>query len=198
MATVPCPNCGAGLEPPREAAAVVVCEFCNAYSLVHKGELSLAGKQAPLAEIPSILEIGATGKLFGRPFTAMGRVRYDYGDGLWDEWSLFFEDGSMGWLQEDEGELTFFEERIAQPEQTDLSVSVGAQIPVAGHLLFVTEVGDARLVGGQGQITSHLSPGQCFEYVDGTTSGRLAVAMSAPGLTVLFLGRPVEPGDLVR
>ncbi len=198
MDTVPCPNCGAGLTPPREAAAVVVCEFCNAYSLVHKGELSLAGKQAPLAEIPSLLEVGATGKLFGRPFTAIGRVRYDYEDGLWDEWSLFFEDGSMGWLQEDEGELTLFEERIVHPEETDLDVSVGSQVPVAGHLIFVTEVGDAKLLGGQGQITSYLSPGQCFAYVDGTSSGRQAVAMSTSGMTVLYLGRPVEPGDLVR
>lgn len=197
--TATCPNCGAELEA-KGAAQVVVCAYCGAYSLLTDGSLALAGKVAPLADLPSVLEVGMTGKLSGKPFTALGRVRYDYDDGLWDEWSLYFEDGSLGWLQEDEGELTLFDRREQGPDpgesNLDLDVGVGATVDAFGRKIFATEVGEAVLVGGQGQITSHLSPGQHFAYVDGNADGEQAIVMAAPGVSVLFLGRAIETSDL--
>jgi hypothetical protein len=194
-----CPNCGAALEAGG-AAQVVVCAYCGAYSLVTEGSLALAGNVAPLADLPSSLEVGVTGKLLGRPFTALGRVRYDYDDGLWDEWSLYFEDGQLGWLQEDEGELTFFDRREQGPDPSesglDLDVGVGSLVDAFGRKVFATEVGEASLVGGQGQITSHLAPGQRFAYVDGTADGDQAIVMAAPGVSVLFLGKALSPSDL--
>ncbi|MDF1564072.1 MAG: DUF4178 domain-containing protein [Deltaproteobacteria bacterium] len=198
--TTTCPQCGAQLETSG-AVQVVVCEYCNAYSLVYQGELSLAGKVAPLAELPSRLEVGRTGQLLGRPFTALGRVRYDYEDGTWDEWSLFFEDGSLGWLQDDEGELTFFSERVqlGPPGELGLdlgSVGLGATVSVEGRPVFVSELGEASLIGGQGQITSYLSVGEHFDYVDGVLDGQQAIVMATARMTVLFVGRALEAQDL--
>jgi hypothetical protein len=48
---------------------------------------------------------GATGRLEKRPFVVMGRVRYSFGSGFWDEWFLEFGDGTIGWLTEDNHEL---------------------------------------------------------------------------------------------
>ncbi len=199
--TTPCPQCGAPLEAGGQVR-VVVCEYCNAYSLVYNGELSLAGKVAPLADLPSRLEVGQTGKLLGRPFSVLGRVRYDYEDGTWDEWSLFFEDGSLGWLQDDEGELTFYETREQGPAPSELGLDLGtlrlgATVGVFGRSIFVSELGEATLVGGQGQITSYLAPGERFDYVDGVCDGQQAVVMTTARVTVLFLGQAIEPADLV-
>ena len=71
-------------------------------------------------EQSTVLELGARGKHRGAPFTLAGRtcVKSD-GGGLWNEWTLAFDDGRQGFLAEALGAFTlFFERPMAPPYET--------------------------------------------------------------------------------
>ncbi|HMA37173.1 MAG TPA: DUF4178 domain-containing protein, partial [Chloroflexia bacterium] len=99
-----CPNCGGPIQVENAYTTLVVCPFCGSSLYIHDTGVDITGKTAKLAQYPSRLAIGATGQIQGRAFRALGRIRYQYAGGFWDEWNLQFADGQIGWVEEDEGE----------------------------------------------------------------------------------------------
>jgi hypothetical protein len=73
-------------------------------------------------EESTVLELGSRGKHRGAPFTLTGRtcVRSE-GGGLWNEWTLAFDDGRQGFLAEALGSFTLFFERPMAPAFDTLS-----------------------------------------------------------------------------
>ena len=51
----------------------------------------------------SPLQLGVRGRVGARSFELIGRVRWRYADGAWNEWLAYFDDGSTGWLGESSG-----------------------------------------------------------------------------------------------
>ncbi|MGB0717197.1 MAG: hypothetical protein ACPGXK_15065, partial [Phycisphaerae bacterium] len=77
-----CPSCAADLGDTAKYAHMVVCAYCNAAIVVDKETASLCGKMAALAPPTGPLAIGVTGKVKGRHFEVIGRVRYGYEHGF--------------------------------------------------------------------------------------------------------------------
>ena len=113
-----CPSCGAELQPDTRLAHLVVCEFCDSAIVLDEKAARVSGKMAVLAQTPGPLYVGGTGRLMERDFAVLGRVRYGYSKGYWDEWYLAFEDGSAAWISEDENEFTL--ETAAQEESSPI------------------------------------------------------------------------------
>ena len=104
----------------------------------------------------------------------VGRLRYQYEGGFWDEWFLTFDDDKPGWLVEDEGEYTFYVKTTAQGSLPSFdTVSVGNRVTIAGREVFITEKGHAEIAGGEGQLAFQILPGEKVDYVDGTSEDRL-------------------------
>ena len=79
--------------------------------------MSTAGSRPRTYEANTVLELGARGKHRNAPFTLTGRtcVQSD-GGGLWNEWTVAFDDGRQGFLAEAMGAFTlFFAGPIAPP-----------------------------------------------------------------------------------
>ncbi|MBL8164213.1 MAG: DUF4178 domain-containing protein, partial [Anaerolineae bacterium] len=71
--------------------------------------LDPTGQTASLANYPSRLRVGMSGKIRGRGFTVLGRIRYMYDEGFWEEWQITWDDGAPpDWLEEDEGYWTLY------------------------------------------------------------------------------------------
>ena len=168
MQPLNCPSCGAPLSVEHRFVQMVTCDFCEQISLLKRGSLELAGKVATLAQLPSSLYLDATGRLNGRSFRILGRLQYTYESGYWHEWFLVFDDGDGGWLQEDEGRFTLYQkETLTTPVPPFEQIRVGQQVPVSGYRVFVTEKGEAQIVGGEGQLAFSIVPGEQVNYVDG-------------------------------
>ena len=98
-----CPNCGAALRFRSADLAVKVCDYCRS-TIVRTGEvLENAGKAAEVPEDVSPMQLGARGRDREQPFEVVGRVRWRYPDGAWNEWCILFGDGRYGWLGEASG-----------------------------------------------------------------------------------------------
>jgi hypothetical protein len=193
-----CPNCGGPITVESAYTTLVVCPYCGSSLYIHDTGVDITGKTAKLAQYPSRLAVGAAGQIRGRPFRTLGRVRYQYEDGFWDEWFLQFGDGQVGWAEEDEGEFTLvFKRKLTSPVPPFDQIRVGSFIPLGGDQMFVSEKGDAKVVGGEGETAMSTSPGRSIQYVDGSAANKaIRLVIDANGIT-LHQGDPLEFQDLV-
>lgn len=99
-------------------------------------------------EASTVLELGARGKHRNAPFVLAGRtcVRSEAG-GLWNEWTLAFDDGRQGFLAEALGSFTLFFERPLAP--TFEALDVGSALKTG---FVVVERGQAKRVARWGDV----------------------------------------------
>ncbi len=153
---------------------VVVCEYCGSTLILKDGALDPTGRKAKLAQYPSRFAVGRKGTIKGSPFRVLGRVRYDYGDGFWDEWFLVFDDGRTAYLQEDEGEYTLFvKKRLTSAVPPWEELHAGSRFRAGEYEVFVNEKGSATISGGEGQIGWRFLPGDTLKYIDGIGGGKV-------------------------
>jgi hypothetical protein len=192
-----CPSCGGPLQIESAFTTILVCIYCGASLYIRDSGIDVTGQTAKLAEYPSRFAIGANGQVKGRGFRVLGRVRYKNMDGFWDEWFLQFDDQQVGWLTEDEGDLTLvFKSKLTFPVQPYEQTRVGSFMPFGSDRLFVSEKGDAQLVGAEGEITSNAPLGRAIRYVDGNVANKaIRLIMDDNGI-VLYTGEPLEFHDV--
>ena len=124
-----CPACGAPLEVENRFSRSVICAYCNQGAFITPGGLDPAGRGVQLVGTPSMLRIGARGRLEGEPCHVLGRLRYGYAGGYWDEWFVSLEAGARQlWLQEDDGVLTAFE-KVAKSQPTRRTQEQRIRVP---------------------------------------------------------------------
>jgi hypothetical protein len=145
-----------------------------------------------LHEASTVLELGARGKYRGAPFVLAGRtcVRSDAG-GLWNEWTLAFDDGRQGFLAEALGAFTLFFERAIAPTFDALA----AGYPLMTGFI-VVERGQAKRVARWGDVPE--AP-RTYRYADlSSASGDTATIDygSSPNEPDVFVGRRMKLGDL--
>lgn len=175
MQSFVCQSCSAPIQVENQFIRSVTCEFCgNSYVVSGSSGLESAGKGNNLADYPSRLKVGMSGTLQGHPFHILGRVRYRYDEGFWDEWQIQWEDGSPpDWLEEDEGFWILYKrERVKAAVPPYEKVSVGSTIKVNRHQVFITEKRRARVLGSEGQFSSVMPLQGEFGYYQGAADDK--------------------------
>ena len=198
--SVSCPSCGATHEVLNPGVITVVCEYCGNAVYWDKEKIRNAGKQSILPEGFSRLFRGATGSLNQRRFTVMGRIRYSFGKGFWDEWFLEFNDGTIGWLTEDNHELALQTRSTPGNVPAFESLRPGKVISIRkGTTVVVREVGEAECIGVEGDLPIEAATGETYKFADaGTPDGKyvLGIEYDAEPPTV-FIGKWLKYGDLM-
>ena len=186
-----CPTCGAPLRIQNRFVRLVTCEFCGSVSLYDGAHLDPTGRTAGLVDLPSPLYLDATGQIAGRPFRVLGRLLYEYDGGVWSEWFLDVEGAGRAWLVEDEGTFSVLQAEDAGDAPPFESVRPGETVRVAGRDVFVNEVAEATVVGGEGQLGAEILPGETVGYVDGSSGADEVSGEYAESGVEAFVGRPV-------
>jgi hypothetical protein len=99
----------------------------------------------------------------------LGRIRYGYDGGFWEEWQIAWDDGAPpDWLEEDEGYWTVYRrERIKGAVPSYNEVRVGSTVKVNQYSVYVTEKRTAKVVGSEGQFSSVFPLTGTFGYFQG-------------------------------
>lgn len=193
-----CPNCGGALTIESAFTTLIVCPFCGSSLFVHDTSVDITGKTAKLAEYPSRFSVGASGKLKGRDFTVLGRVRYQYAQGFWDEWFVQFADQKVGWVVEDEGDLTLvFKSKLAVPVPSYDEIRVGAFMELGDDRIFVSEKGQGQVQGAEGQVSMTFAPGHPVQFVLGNAADKAVRLFMDADSIILQTGEPLEFNDVV-
>lgn len=189
-----CPSCGAPIQQKTLGARTLVCSYCGQTSHLNAESLEMAGEKHFLIDYGSVLAIGQSGKFEGRDFQVLGRLRIDYEDGFWDEWYVqFLDDGSAGWIQEDDGSFMMFlkaGELDYIPEL--MQAEVGKTLKLDGILppLFITSKSAARVNGGEGELPFVIKPGEPADFIEGISQGTVISIEALPGETIAYQGKP--------
>ena len=165
--TAPCPGCGAPVEFRSAQSTHAICGYCQS-TVVRQGEvLSRLGKMAELFDDHSPLQLFATGRYKQRNFTLIGRLQYKAAEGTWAEWNALFDDGTSGWLAEDNGSYVFtlpLATQSALPEAARFRV--GARTAINGKPFTVASNVSASLISAQGELPQLPPLGHAFDVVE--------------------------------
>ncbi|GIW06466.1 MAG: hypothetical protein KatS3mg060_1271 [Dehalococcoidia bacterium] len=196
--TLSCPSCAGPLTIASRFTSLVVCPYCGQTSVVRDTGLDPTAKTAKLTDYASRLRVGRNGTIRDRAFSVLGRVRYRYEDGVWDEWFLRFDDGQPAWLSEDEGEYVLYSKRrLTSPVPPWEQIRVGGTVEITPHRMFVTEKGVGSVLGAEGELSMTPSLGTTLRYVDGTAAGRILVLVYTDTGITFGLGDPYDFHDIV-
>ncbi len=175
MQNLSCSSCGAPIQIDNQFVRSVTCQFCgSAYLVSGDSTLDPTGKTASLANYPSRVSVGMRGNIRGRGFTVLGRIRYTYDAGFWDEWQIAWDDDAPpDWLEEDEGYWTVYKkERVRAAIVPYEQVNVGQTVQVNTHNVFITEKREGRVLGSEGQFASVMPLQGTFGYVQGAANNK--------------------------
>ena len=194
-----CPSCAAPFQWFDRFAELVVCGSCQATCLVDGASLEVKGKMAVLAPPEGVFSLGAMGTIRGKNFTVVGRVRYAYERGVWDEWFLLFDDGSQRWISEDEDRLQISrlkKKRI--PTKRFIDAAPGSYVTIDAERYHVNEKGVAECVGGEGQLPFVVEPGEETPFLDIRHGSKSTgtVEFTEDGDVRLYLGAFLDKSEI--
>jgi hypothetical protein len=159
----------------------VACAYCGTVSTWDEAGYADTGRRSLLPEGFTRLYRGATGEADlpdgAVRFEVLGRVRYDFGSGTWDEWYLRTDEDRRLWLTEDDHQLAL-EARISATVPPREALQPTMVIEVDGVRYMVREVGEATCVGIEGQIPDAILPDEVYPYADAASmDGRLTLGI---------------------
>ncbi len=194
-----CPSCGAEQTVTNPGVVMKVCDFCRTTMYWDKESALRAGEKSLDLPPSSRFKVGSTGKLNKKPFMVLGRLAYAHEQGSWSEWFVEMDDGSIKWLSEDEGEL-FLEQPVAifndiPPFE---QLTPGMKLDLDGKVGIIEELGEARCLGGEGQIPFPAVVGEVYPYADGSgADGSFSFGLeydTGGGEPTVFIGKALPVG----
>ena len=198
--TLTCPSCGNTINQLTRSPQIVVCPVCNSTNFLNNGKLEDVGKSAVLTDTPSIFEIYKTYRHKDWKFTPIGRVRYDYGDGYWDEWFVRSDNGKESWVSVDEGEIaieSLVKKGVSVPPFDD--VKVGGIVMINRDRMTVIEKNSCTMTGAQGELPFKIIPNESYNYIDLLGPRRISFTIEYQQSSVdCYKGVWVDPFDIVE
>ena len=154
-----CPNCGGPVEFKLGASRATICSHCSAIVVRAGQDFEAVGKVADLIPTGSRIALGSHGTIGGLGYDVIGRLQYEWQQGVWDEWYVAFADGGWGWLAEAQGR--FYVTRRLSPRPVPRRVEPGQSFFLEGLGRFtVSDVKQARIVTGRGELPEAVTPGE--------------------------------------
>lgn len=179
---------------------MVACPFCKTTLFLEDNAVKSAGEKSVLTEIPSIIKLGKRYKYRNWDFEAVGRIQFDYGDGLWDEWWVQLSTGEGKWISIDEGDIAIEAPVRTHRKLPDFdSLVVGETVDLSDKMksLLVTEKDSCTCVGMEGSIPEEIHIGERHDYAHLTGKNSVLMTLEySDGETQLYNGVWVDPFDI--
>ena len=205
MLSVNCPNCGAAVTFRSAARPSRICDYCQTI-LVRSGDgVEAVGKAASLPFDVSPIQIGTGGRFENEGFEVIGRVRWGWTDGSWNEWLLLFDGGAHAWLGEAMGQYMMLRERPLGDVRSDAVnlVAAGRDVPIGttaeidGETLTAADARPATCIAAEGELPFTAPAGWSIYSVDfRSPSGRCASLQQEEGSASFYDGRYVTLAEL--
>lgn len=205
MQGVACPSCGAEAVFRSPALPCVVCAYCQSMVMRTDTGVQDVGKAAVLPYDISPIQLGTSGIADGVAFEVIGRVRWGWVDGSWNEWLLMGIDGEYRWLGEAMGQFMLLEEQDVSAVQDPVlqsliaggDVGIGTIARIDSVTYFVADIKDATCLGCEGELPFRAPKDWTVYSVDfRSDTGDCASFQRDQGEPSFYDGRYVELADL--
>ena len=175
---------------------LVACRSCNSSIFLNDDGAEFIGKASTLSPEPSLIKLHDPIIIDNKNYLPLGKIRYSYGRGFWEEWFLKGENNQEFWLSIDEGDFVL-EKRaeISLPFKSPHVVKVGKRY---GSYL-VTEIGQGECVGFEGELPFSINIGQTYNYLHlSKGGGNLITVEFTDGIDKIFQGKWIDPMSIKR
>lgn len=202
---LPCPNCGADVVFRSPALPSRVCDACRTMLVRSDAGLAQFGIAAALPFDVSPVQIGMRGTEAGQSFDVIGRVRWSWTEGAWNEWLLLFADGGTAWLGEAMGQFMLLREHaLGDVHSTTLraiakgeAAQVGQKVELFGRRLFIADARQALCITAEGELPFVAPSGWQVYNVDLRGADGACASLQRDGKTASFYqGRYVTLAEL--
>lgn len=177
---------------------MAVCEYCRSTLIKDADSVKDIGKMSEVLEDYSPIQISTSGSYEGKSFSVVGRIQLRYEDGFWNEWYLWFADGSDGWLSDASGQFVVTRLRGTLPAAPKFeSLGPGAALKDGGARYVATDVRTARCTGGQGELPVRVGAGWQAKVADFRSADRFITLDYSDGeVPQVYAGGAVSLDDL--
>lgn len=205
MQTVACPQCGAEVVFRSPALPVRVCDYCRAVVVRHVEIAQAMGESAVLPFDISPIRIGTQGRCFDQAFEIIGRVRWSWEDGAWNEWLMLLADNSHAWLGEAMGQFMALREvelkhpmaKILRRLVNETTVVPGETGTIAGRDYQLTDIRTVTCIACEGELPFTAPSGwEALSADFRNKDGRCASFQKDRHGPSLYLGHYVTLADL--
>jgi hypothetical protein len=202
---LPCPHCGADVVFKSPALPARVCDTCRTLLVRTDAGIEQAGEVAVLPFDVSPIQRGTRGTLDGQAFEVIGRIRWGWSDGSWNEWLMLFQDGGHGWLGEAMGQYLFTREvpmsAIRSPWGAGIAKGseaiIGAKVQVDGEVMVVSDAREVECLAAEGELPFRAPTGWRIYSVDLRSESGAAASLQRDGEEAsLYVGRYVSLAEL--
>ena len=198
MSTLNCPSCGGEVPHELKYAKLVVCPQCQTSLFLEDEAVRNAGERSTLSDEPSLFSVGIPFDYHNVTHVPHGRIRFDYGQGHWDEWWVTTNTGEAVWVSVDEGDIvmqTPLELKGAAPAYDKLTM--GRTITMGSDTLKVTEKNLSQCIGFEGELPEVIAVGEEHAYVHlSGPQGLLLTVEYFEGRAGIFRGHWIDPFEV--
>ncbi len=183
------------------SSVAAICGFCRS-TLVRKGsetQLEDIGKMAEVTDDPSPIQLGTEGVWRKAKFTVVGRLRYEYEAGKWNEWHIQFVDNRTGWLTDAMGSYAISLPKHFKNQTIPAFEGLvpGGAVSIGDQPFTVSDIQTAKVIGGDGELPFKVGMGYEAPVADlQSEDGKLATIDYSDEKPVVYLGEPLEYADL--
>lgn len=184
-----CPQCGAPTGTGQPGLPVVTCSHCNALISKAGDELSAVGDAGQIPFDVSPIQIGTRLSVKDKRGEIVGRERWSWDRGFWNEWLLQFPDGSSNWVAEEAGQFMIMEEM--EPTPTNIEqlqaismegrASMGKRVRIGRTNFVVSDVKLIRCIAVEGSLPQIISADFARESIDLRTKDRQVITWQSDG-----------------
>jgi hypothetical protein len=180
------------------SAVQTACPYCRSILVRRDVDLEKVGIAADLPPDASPIQLLTEGIFDNRRFTVIGRIRYEWEQGGWNEWHILFSDQSSGWLSDAQADYAVsFLATPPAPLPLPAQIRPGSQIRILGTPFYVTHLTRVRYIGFEGELPFRTSDRSEFLTADlRTHDARFATIDYSESPPLLFAGRFVNFDEL--
>jgi len=195
-----CPSCGGPVHSHSASAKTLVCPYCRSLLIRDGAGVHDSGEDSAPFEDYSPLQIGTTGHDQGQNFTIVGRLQARYDAGVWNEWNLYYDDGSSGWLSESGDQYVLTRPATtsaALPRFADIRAGESRLI-VDGHTYLAADVRDITLerASAEGELPYPFNGTRHNRVADYRSENHFLTLDYGEDPPEIYIGRGVTLADL--
>jgi len=192
--SINCPQCGDTLPLYFKWSKLVQCPSCKSSIFLEDKSVILLGDSSALSPEPSLINIQEPFIFEKKSYLPLGKIRYSYGRGFWEEWFLKDNGNQEFWLSIDEGDFVLQTKvQLSLPFKPSSKFTVGGKY---GNYL-ITEKGSGTCVGFEGELPEEILINEVHQYVHLSEGGGNLITLEfTDGSSQTFKGKWIDPLDI--
>lgn len=186
-----CNICGGDLKIESRFIKTIVCRYCNTVYLLENDTINNVGVSKPFRPL-SIFKVGAIGKIENQSLQVLGRIRLQDDEDIWDEWYVLLNNRPF-WIEESSDVVQLLSSiELTNPIGKFSDIYVGQIITINTANVFISEKGEAKIIGIEGAFTGRVKPNDEYKFIQGNAENNVYMIEYYENEIKTFKGRRIN------